>query len=230
MYDSIFYTMPMIPPYKLYFCTYAPLAQSKAGRIAAATFGLPPFIDGSIRREPDLQHDYPSISCLCRTDRFAPRLRVEDRVVYLTKKSRRNRREPHWRMTAILEVFCTLKSHADAASWYRERKLPLPNNCLVPGNGPNDVSRSHRINENKHLSDPEFTHRWDLSYQLRARRHPTFVVCKKLFAALDESAPVVYEHQLTSVFGQVPATRTPAALDAALLPRLLDQLCVASTT
>lgn len=60
---------------RFYLVTYRPLAYSVAGRKAAEAHGIPPFVDGSIRREPDLESAYPSISCLCRTARFAPRLR-----------------------------------------------------------------------------------------------------------------------------------------------------------
>ena len=70
----------------LYINTYQPLACNAAGRAASEKFGIPPFVDGSIRGEPDLEHQFPSITCLCRGRNFAPRLREGDRVVYLTKK------------------------------------------------------------------------------------------------------------------------------------------------
>ena len=71
-----------------YLVSYAPLVSSKTGREVSRLHSIPPFVDGSIRREPDLQHKYPSVSCLCRTDKFAPRLRVGDFVAYLTQKRR----------------------------------------------------------------------------------------------------------------------------------------------
>ena len=40
---------------RLFLNTYAALVATPAGREASKRFGLPPFIDGSIRREPDLE-------------------------------------------------------------------------------------------------------------------------------------------------------------------------------
>jgi hypothetical protein len=145
--------MTLAPPIaapKLYLNTYTPLARSVAGREASLRFTLPPFIDGSIRREPDLQHDWPAISCLCRAGKFAPRLQLGDIVAYMTctgnwhkpgdEAAPRNRR-----LTAVLRVEALCKSHEDAAAWYTARKLPLPSNCMVPGNDAQALERSHRM-------------------------------------------------------------------------------------
>jgi hypothetical protein len=69
-----------------FLAAFRPMVITKAGRDASARFGLPPFIDGSIRREPDLESPYPSISALCRGALFAPRLRPGDRVAFITVK------------------------------------------------------------------------------------------------------------------------------------------------
>lgn len=71
---------------RLFFVTYRPLGCSPDGRDASERFSIPPLVDGSIRREPDLQHERPGISCLCRGKMFAPRLLVGDHVVYVTAK------------------------------------------------------------------------------------------------------------------------------------------------
>ena len=69
---------------RYFLSSYKPLVWTTFGRAAALKHGLLPFIDGSIRREPDLEHEHPSISCLCRAGKFAPRLRVGDVVGYIT--------------------------------------------------------------------------------------------------------------------------------------------------
>ena len=47
-----------------YLCSYKPLRYTSAGRNAIAKTDLPPFIDGSCRREPDFQAQAPSISAI----------------------------------------------------------------------------------------------------------------------------------------------------------------------
>lgn len=211
---------------RLFCATYTPLVATKAGRDACEHYGLPPFIDGSIRREPDLEHAYPSISCLCRAGKFAPRLREHDVVVYWTKKARYGTPIAHRRLTAILRVLQVFESHADAAAWYRDRGLPLPSNCLVPGNPPNPVSRTHRRSQHSHLKgEDEFVRRWELGYQARARRFGCFLACEPLLTVtLGWDAPIVHDEVLTQVFGHVPATQNPGALNTAILPVLLERL------
>lgn len=190
-----------------YIVTYMPLVGSKAGRLAAEAYGLPPFIDGSIRREPDLEHRYPSISCLCRTDRFAPRLQVGNIVAYMTKKAKGERR-----LTAVLKVHRVCASHRVAAQWYTGRRLPLPRNCMVRGNRPELMSRSHRIFEaSDGPGDAAIRREWDSEYRRRAREHGTFVICKPLFRDLSWEAPVVSDRKLMRTFGHTPGTLNPGA-------------------
>ena len=56
-----------------YLCSFTPLGVNKRGRAAADVAGLPWFIDGSCRREPDFENSRPSISALCRAWKFVPR-------------------------------------------------------------------------------------------------------------------------------------------------------------
>src|SRR5689334_13753800 len=95
---------------RFYLTTYRPLCGTPFGRDAATRHGLPPFIDGSCRREPDFQSRFPTITALCRAGKFAPRLQVHDHVAYITAGS--------WHLTAILEVIKKLTSHAAAAEWF----------------------------------------------------------------------------------------------------------------
>jgi hypothetical protein len=193
-----------------YINTYDPLVASKAGREASREHGLPPFVDGSIRREPDLEHEFPSISCLCRAGKFAPRLCVGDLVAYMTKKGRYQLPMRHWRLTAILEVRAILQSHAGAATWYRSRGLPLPNNCWVRGNSARPLDESHRKFRTASCVGARRTFRmWDAAYRLRSMQFGTFVVCKPLFRDLSWDAPVVEDRHFFAAFGRIPGTHNP---------------------
>lgn len=210
----------------LYFNSYAPLAISPAGRVASIEYKLPPFIDGSIRREPDLEHLKPSISCLCRAGKFAPRLDVGDVVVYLTKKNRYGacgKAQRH--VVAILQVIQCFESHEQGAEWYRQQRLPLPSNCLVPGNEPEPFERSHRRFQASGCATNAQTHQqWEAAYQERAALHPQFVVCKPLFVDLSWSAPVITDDQFIELLDRVPSTQNPARLTITLLKRLVKLL------
>lgn len=169
-----------------FISTYVPLISTRAGREAAAQYAHPPFIDGSIRREPDLEAKYPSISCLCRTDKFAPRLKKGDFVAYMTRKGRYGDVPiSHRRLTAVLQVKEVFGSHKAAASWYRARKLKLPKNCFVPGNRPLPLSHSHRMfDSGTCVGDRRTQKAWDAEYRQRSNAYSTFVVCKKTFRDL----------------------------------------------
>jgi len=207
-----------------YLNTYAPLVASKSGRIASHARGIPPFVDGSIRREPDLEHPWPSISCLCRANKFAPRLCVGDVVGYMTRKARYGALlAPHRRLTAVLEVVAVLQSHEEAACWYHQRKLALPNNCMVQGNPPKSLEESHRIHKTPRLLDDDrLARRWNAQYQRRATKYPRFVVCQPLFRDLSWDAPVVEDRHLIAAFGRVPGTRNPGAVPQEGFERLLE--------
>src|SRR5437763_16137948 len=101
----------------LFINSYHPLVRTPDGREAAVNLGIPPFVDGSIRREPDLQHPFPSISCICRGGNFAPRLRPGDPVVYLTVTAKYG--DPHRQppLTVLPRVTESSPTHASAAVW-----------------------------------------------------------------------------------------------------------------
>jgi hypothetical protein len=187
-----------------YLATYRPLASNAAGRAAIERYGLPPFIDGSCRREPDFESAFPSITAICRGGLFAPRLQVGDSVAYMTAKGaysageRRNNR-----LVAVLDVAERFESHSDAAEWYRSNELPLPSNCLVRDNPPEPYDRTVQ-----HLPEEE----WDTGYRWRARRWPVFLVTQPRFLALHDP-PVATEATLVECFGRVPGTQNPGRLD-----------------
>ena len=208
---------------RLFLNTYAALVATPAGREASKRFGLPPFIDGSIRREPDLGHPMPSISCLCRGGNFAPRLRPGDVVVYMTKRESHGRGTER-RLTAVLRVAERFGSHDEAAACYRGRGLAVPSNCMVRGNRPASLERSHRDNEHVVEGRACPARLWDRDYADRAARHGAFLACERLWSDLGWTAPVVRKADLEAVFGEVPATRNPGALHLRLLRPLLERL------
>lgn len=209
-----------------YLNTFRPLAINPAGRDAVEKHGLPPFIDGSIRREPDFEHPRPVITCLCRGGQFAPRLRAGDRVAYMTVKRRYERSVPHWRFVAILKVDQIFDTHRHAAEWYDAEGLPLPNNLMVPGNEANPLSHSHRENDEcrPRSGCARGCGSWDAGYERRAKKFPCVVGCSPLYIETGWAARVIEEDDLIAVFGEVPGTRNPGRLDLGLLTRLQDRL------
>src|SRR6266567_1063854 len=121
----------------IFLNSFRPLIRYPEGQQAILAFHLPPFIDYSCRREPDFMSTYPSISALCRVEKFAPRLHEGDIAVYITCKGSYQGIKPgHWRLVAILEVLKRFGSHAEAARWYASQGVALPMNCMVKGNSP----------------------------------------------------------------------------------------------
>ena len=195
-----------------FLCSFRPLAASPPGRAAARQFNLPPFIDASCRREPDLQSRYPSISALCRKQYFAPRLRPGDRIVYITvKRAYTGPHEPHRHLVAILEVKHSFNTHRDAAAWYRGQGAAPPSNCMVFGNPPQPLDHTDRFHP--------ALRRWDAEYRLRARKWGIFHACASLFLDL-HTPPTLTDADLKRIFGSVPATQTPPAITEEQLNRL----------
>ncbi len=196
-----------------YLCSYWPLAKTAGGRRAALKFGLPPFVNGMSRREPDFESRYPAITASSRGANFAPRLLPGDTVVYTTTKGLWGElRQKHWRIAAVLEVGWRFETHAAAAAWYRRRGLPPPSNCVVDGNPPLPVPLTLR-----HGSPADD---WDAVCARRAREHGTLLACHARFLDLHDP-PVLTEERVLAVFGTVPNTRTPPEITDAALDALL---------
>jgi hypothetical protein len=160
-----------------YLVKFRPLASTSFGRQAACRFGLPLFIDGSCRREPDLQSRYPSICSICRGGLFAPHLQAGDTIVYLTVRRHFGTPRKHRRLAAILKVVKRCESHSDAARWYRARSLPLPSNCIVRGNPPERLA--HTMGAPAACACGARTlAAWDSRYRQRARDWPVFLICR----------------------------------------------------
>lgn len=207
-----------------YLNSYAPLVASRAGREASLKFNIPPFVDGSIRREPDLEHDYPAITCLCRAGKFAPRLRPNDIVAYMTRRGRYGQDHPQNRLTAVLRVLEAFPNHAAGSKWYVERNLTLPNNCWIRSNPAKPLSQSHRITTVGGCSDSKIHREWDTAYRARSMVYGAFVVCERLWHDLSWNAPEVTERQMLAVFGHRPGTQNPGAWEIKYARRLFRRL------
>ncbi|MEW4451986.1 hypothetical protein AB1L30_04800 [Bremerella sp. JC817] len=207
--------------------TYSPLVVSPIGRKASEDFQLPPFVDGSIRREPDLEHKFPGISCLCRAGKFAPRLKMGDTIAYLTCKRRFGESFSHRRLTAVLRVKKIFENHELASEWYVRKNKHLPNNCIVPGNPPKPLEHSHQRHvDRKKLSDAKLSRRWDGQYRIRASRYGSYAICRKLFCDVSWEAPIVQDDDLIKAFGRVPGTQNPGAVPERQFLKFLKRLRV----
>jgi hypothetical protein len=183
---------------KLFLNSFHPLCETEKGRQICQHHNIPPFVDYSIRREPDFESLFPSITGLCRCDKLIGQIAENDFVAYVTVKSAGPRR-----LVAILQVLHKLKNHAEGADWYRRKGLPLPRNCVVHGNDALDMSLA--------TAPPRFTtyKNWSLIYILRSRRHPSFLVCRAVYRPELHNPPVVPENIFERPF---PNTRSPKQL------------------
>ena len=199
---------------RFYLCSYWPLCKTAGGRQAALKYGLPPYVNGLARREPDFEHRAPAITASSRGRNFAPRLRPGDAVVYVTTKGRWGEvRFPHWRFVAVLEVTRRFETHAEAAGWYRRHRMDPPSNLVVDGNPPLPVALT--LHHGRLHDDA-----WDAVCIERAAACGTLLVCEPRFLALYDP-PVVTEGDLLARFGTVPNTRTPPEITEAQLDGLL---------
>lgn len=197
-----------------FLCSFRPLRNNEAGRAAMKSGNLPPFIDGSCRREPDLEATAPSISALCRAGKFAPRLHEGDNVAYITGQAPYEGL-PGWALAALLRVIKRFESHEAAAEWYRGQGYTLPSNCIVPGNLPQPYHLTNRRLSCEVLEgiDPEADPQrtvglWDATYARRARDCGVFLACQADFLELSRP-PVLRRTDLLRIFGRVPGTQTP---------------------
>ncbi len=102
------------------------------------------------------------------------------------------------RLVAVLRVEMSWASHEQAAAWYRHQGIPLPNNCMVAGNGPMPLDKTDRYKPNLRL--------WDRYYRHVADEHGVFNACQKIFCELDDP-PRLMNPQLLEWFGMIPDTR-----------------------
>ncbi|HVG20144.1 MAG TPA: hypothetical protein VNI02_13925 [Blastocatellia bacterium] len=197
-----------------YLNSYRPLCFNPTGRAAITKHGLPPFIDGSCRREPDFESKAPSISALCRKEKFAPRLIPNDHIIYTIVQLLYDG-EPGWALVASLNVIEQFKSHEAAANWYGAQKYVLPSNCLIPDNPPQPFHLTTQKLPKEvaarvgNTPDPVLAVRlWDATYSRRARDCGLFLACRTDFLELWHP-PILRLSDFLNVFGKKPSTQNP---------------------
>lgn len=202
-----------------FFLTFHPLCETTTGRLAVSAHGAQPFIDGSCRREPDLESDPPTFTELCRPTR-GPRFEVGTRILYATVKNP-NPTLRGWGLVAGLEVIKVCSSHGEASHWFLDQALALPSNCMVEGNNPKPLHLTTGLpadNGNPQQTwiqggePPRTLAEWDAHYAHRAGKYPKFAICKHLQTPRLRDAPF-YNSALKQCFetGKVPLTRFRAA-------------------
>lgn len=191
--------------------SYTPICTSKKGRVAIDTHNIPPFADASCRREPDLEHRWPSITSTCRFRHFVPRLEKGDKIVYITKKGRYKTNENGWRLTAILEVIEKFENHKQAAKWYKVRKCRLPYNCIVEGNPPLPEEQTAKIYRKNVWPYETAYKKAETRYQKKTKECGIFIVTKPIARNL-ETPPVLTEKKMRSIFRRIPGTQNPPGI------------------
>lgn len=208
-----------------YINMYSPLIATSAGQLASDKQKLPPFIDGSVRRDPDLEHEYPSISVLSRTGNLTPQLGVGDIVAYMTRKGRHFSDVAHWRLTAVLLVEHVFDSHQSAAEWYTNARMRLPGNCMISRNPPMPYQHCDHDFDSTGWEDPNRIHQErEEFFRGRAETHGTFVVCMPLFRDLSMRAPVVIGSDFVDVFGERLRTRNPVRISTSHFFQLMKRI------
>lgn len=208
---------------KIYLASYRPIISTRFGKSAVVKYGLRPFIDGSCRREPDFESFfYPSITALCRAGKFAPKLKVGDKVIYLTVRMQGAGQAKVWYLVAFLEVVERFESHQDAAKWYCDYRIEIPSNCIVSGNlSINYCKTSGEYHDIFIQSGCDAAIGvWDGGYKKRAKSWPVFLACKTLFCDLD-NPPLISSGDLYGVFERIPGTQNPRVISPAEANRLM---------
>ena len=208
-----------------YINEFRPLAETSHGRTAITQYSLPPFVDASCRREPDLESEDPSITALCREGHFAPHLNDGDLVAYITKVlTHPSRTERSRRLVAVLRVQRSWRSphgrhgtaaHKQAAGWYQQQRLPLPCNCMVNGTKALKPEMTDK-NEQDHR-------KWQAHYWRVARKHGVFHACDRIFCDLYDP-PRFSNRQLFEWFGTIPNPRESSPLPQEAFAKMLRWL------
>ena len=232
---------------KIKLVTYKPLCSNIFGINAIKSFSLNPYIDSSCRREPDLELSNPSISGLCRKNKFAPQLKIDDIIIYLTlpakyKAAQKYLNQDTYNLTAILKVIHVFPNHLSASKWYENNYQPIPSNCMIEGNYPVDFNRTgsnydsqKKMKDYFSLSPLEKTKEarkqliiWDQEYNSRAHQYPSFVITEYLYDQINNPIPI-HKNQLKNVFnGSIPGTQNPKNLSEEEFYRLIDFITTAN--
>jgi hypothetical protein len=189
----------------IYMSSFYPLCSTKKGR-AAVSKGFPEYIDGSCRREPDFQNEFPAITGLCRPG-FATKLKKDDIVIYTTNKKGVGSRK----IVAVLEVMDDkCKNHQDASNWYKGKGHSIPNNIMVEETKPFDLNETHQKGSwNSWIKEKKGIKEWDEGYKKRAKDCAEVAICRSLYKNLIDP-PELTESKMDEIFNGKPGTQNPA--------------------
>jgi len=166
---------------KIYLNSFYPLCSTKHGIKAINKYGLQKYIDGSCRREPDLENELPCITGLCRPG-FAEKLNEEDIIIYVTNKKGVGSRK----LISVLKVTKIFESHEVAADWYIAQNKCIPNNLMVDGNRPFDLNKTHqKMGWDAWTKQKQTLDTWDKSYYDRANDKGKVALCEILYRELN---------------------------------------------
>jgi hypothetical protein len=201
----------------VYLSSFYPLCCTILGRKAIINFPeLKPFIDGSCRREPDFEHDAPSITGLCRPG-FAKKLAVGDIVIYMSNKMGIGLRK----LVAILEVTHKMPDHDAASRWYEIHNLAIPNNLMVDQTQCFPIFQTHQFANTNDVSI------WNREYKNRSKRNPVVAICKYWNNIVDVEQPMPLTDDIQNeIFGRIPVTRNPPQLSVLEWTRFQEWLTV----
>jgi hypothetical protein len=186
----------------VYFSSFTPLCSTKAGKNAIQLHKLKPFIDGSCRREPDFENQFPSITGLCRPT-FSRKLSVGDIVIYGTNIFGIKKRK----IVAILIVTAIKIDHIEAAEWYRINKLPIPNNVFDSETKPFPMEKTHQHGGFANVVE------WNLAYESRKDEFSNVAICQVLNNYLFLDDPIEIDSiVMHEIFGKTPGTQNPYKL------------------
>ena len=103
---------------------------------------------------------------------------MEDQIVYRTRTGDYGVYAEGFRvLTAVLKVVEIYANHETAAAWYNARQIPLPGNCMVPGNLPQPWDHTAGVNSR----DFDNVAEWDAFYLARITKIPVFVRTENLY-------------------------------------------------
>lgn len=191
----------------IYLSSFYPLVCTNAGKNATRQFDLPPFIDGSCRREPDFEKDFPAITGLCRPG-FAKKLEIDDIVIYTTNKYGIGLRK----IVAVLKVINnSCENHQQAANWYKGNNYAVPNNIMVKQTKPFKLNQTHQKHD-RFSCGSKIIEEWNGGYEKRAIDYPQVAICELLFKELYNPIELT-EEDMMRIFKRRPGTRNPAIVE-----------------
>lgn len=213
----------------IYLNSFHVISENTQGRKAAYEYGFHSFIDGSIRREPDFENEYPSITALCRQGAFAPKLRTKDIIVYISLPGTVKELRGAYYLVAILKVYKTFETHQKAANWYQENDLSLPSNCLVSNNQSLELEQSRGPNREltREFGDnlQVLKKVWDGSYRKTSKQYPIFHACCDIYNSVKQNVRPnqIFRSDFENILGRrVPVTQMPNNLNEIQLQKFIE--------